>query len=74
VYSILHYKQIMAKEKTRQANWRLPESLLSDLREVAEKAEIPVTDVVRGGLRERVNRLKSKLAREEQQKQVVTTA
>jgi hypothetical protein len=74
VYSILHYKQIMAKEKTRQANYRLPESLLSDLYEVSERADIPVTNIVRGGIRERVNRIKSKLAKEEQQKQAVTTA
>jgi hypothetical protein len=61
----------MKREKTRQANWRLPETLLDELREVSEKTETPLTDIVRSGLQERVNRLKAKIAREERSSEAV---
>jgi predicted DNA-binding protein len=53
----------MKKAKTIQANYRLPESLLSDLKEVSEAAEIPQTQLVREGIEARVRRAKRVIER-----------
>jgi predicted DNA-binding protein len=53
----------MKKAKTIQANYRLPESLLSDLKEVSEAAEIPQTHLVREGIEARVRRAKRVIER-----------
>jgi hypothetical protein len=53
----------MKKAKTIQANNRLPESLLSDLKEVSEAAEIPQTQLVREGIEARVRRAKRVIER-----------
>lgn len=65
----MQYTRTMRKPKTRQANWRLPEPLLRDLRDLAQKTDTPLTDIVRSGLQERVNRLKSRLAKEQREKE-----
>jgi hypothetical protein len=53
----------MKKAKTIQANYRLPEALLTDLKEVAEAAEIPQTQLVREGIEARVRRAKRVIER-----------
>lgn len=50
----------MSKEKTKQANFRLPESLLDDLQKLAEQTPHSQTDIVTKGVRQQVRRLKAK--------------
>jgi hypothetical protein len=63
LYRPFRNKAIMKKAKTIQANYRLPESLLSDLKEVSEAAEIPQTQLVREGIEARVRRAKRVIER-----------
>lgn len=51
----------MSKETKRQANFRLPKNLLDDLRLVSETTGDPQSEIVRRGIEQKVERLKSKL-------------
>lgn len=53
----------MKKEKNIQANYRLPESLLNDLKEVADATQVSQSQIVKEGVQDRVNRLKKNLER-----------
>lgn len=62
----------MKKDKTVQANYRLPVSLLRDLKEVAETVEVSQTQLVKDALEARVRRAKRVIARR-QEAELATT-
>lgn len=51
----------MKKEKTKQANYRLPESLLRDLKFVSEHREESQTEIVETAVQSKVARLKKNI-------------
>lgn len=56
----------MKREKTKQKNIRLPESLLADLKEVAEK--IPATtetDIIISGTKARIRGIRRRIEKSE---------
>ena len=56
----------MKREKTRQKNIRLPESLLADLKEVAEKIpQTTETDIIISGTRARLRGIKRRIEKAE---------
>lgn len=57
----------MSREKTRQKNIRLPESLLADLAEIAEKVtpEVTQTDIIISGTKARIRTLKRRIEQKE---------
>jgi hypothetical protein len=61
------------KEKTKQANYRLPESLLSDLAEVAEEIKTPQTSIVTAAVQARVVSLKKQIERRKERELAVAT-
>lgn len=65
------YLRNMRKEPNKQANFRLPEALLNELREVAEVKEMSQTDIVRDGLQEKINRIKSGIQRQREKQEAV---
>ena len=50
----------MDKDKLKQANFRLPEQLLEDLREVSKKDKDSQADIARKGIADKVKKLKKK--------------
>lgn len=62
----------MKKQRNKQANYRLPETLLNDLREVAEETQMPQSLIVRTGVQEKINRLKTQIQRRKQKAELST--
>lgn len=62
----------MKKQQNKQANYRLPETLLNDLREVAEETQMPQSLIVRAGVQEKINRLKTQIQRRKQKAELST--
>jgi predicted DNA-binding protein len=56
----------MKKNKIKQANYRLPETLIEDVKELSEKTGTSQTQIVVDGIQLRVKTLKARLARREQ--------
>lgn len=53
----------MKKDKNIQANYRLPESLLTDLKAVADAVQLPQTQIVKEGVETRIRTLKRVIER-----------
>lgn len=49
------------KQETKQANFRLPEELLIELKEVADRSEVSQTVIVCEAVKEKVSELKLKI-------------
>ncbi len=64
----------MKKEPTLQANFRLPESLLSDLKFVSEETEETQTDIVRDSLQVKVETLKKRIQRKKEREELQEVA
>lgn len=60
----------MTKDKNIQANYRLPESLLNDLKEVAEATQTSQSLIVKEGVQARVRRLKAMVERRQKSESV----
>lgn len=60
----------MKKDKNIQANYRLPESLLNDLKEVAEATQVSQAHIVKEGIQTRVKRLKAVIERRQKSETV----
>ena len=56
----------MKKEKNIPASYRLPESLLNDLRFVAGETEKPQIAIVRDGLQTKVESIKKQIQRKKE--------
>jgi hypothetical protein len=64
----------MKKGNTIQANYRLPQDLLSDLRSVAEEEQLPQSAIVTAAVQTRVAALKKKIQRRKEKEQAVALA
>jgi hypothetical protein len=64
----------MKKGNTIQANYRLPQDLLSDLRSVAEEEQLPQSAIVTAAVQMRVAALKKKIQRRKEKEQAVALA
>ena len=53
----------MKKEETKQANWRLPVTLIEELQEVVEETGGSQTELVREAIQQKVARKKRQLER-----------
>jgi hypothetical protein len=53
----------MKTNKKVQTNYRLPESLFNELKEVSEKTQLSQTQIVKQGVEARVRQLKKVIAR-----------
>lgn len=58
----------MKREKTTQANYRLPASLLSDLKFVSDEIAEPQTAIVKAAVETRIKVLKRKIERRNEKK------
>lgn len=55
----------MTKQTKKQANFRLPEQLLADLRLVTQDGRESQSEIVRDAIEKKVERLKTKIAKRE---------
>ena len=62
----------MKKEKTKQANYRLPKSLLNDLKFVSEHRDESQSAIVQSAVREKVSRLKRNILVQQERAQAAT--
>lgn len=63
----------MKKEEKIQANYRLPKSLLSDLKSVAEETGENQTTIVRESLQTKVQSLQRKIQKRKEKEQETAT-
>lgn len=64
----------MSKYRKIQANYRLPEGLLDELREVAEEVDMSQSLIVRTGIEEKISKLRSQIKRKKAERQAEITA
>lgn len=61
----------MKKENTTQVNWRLPESLVEELKAVVEETGESQTQIVREGIQQKVARKKRQIERQKEKEVAV---